>query len=562
MEIQTIPVPPMLDMRPLRACPPRPAPRVRPNRRRLQAVLARLAALNSEALALVRPLPHAEPFHASRKKVAIGDGSNQAGKSMAFAVEVARALGNGDPHNKYPKGGLAIFVGYDEDHLADPIYKKLFKPGEFKLIRDERTGLLRSVRPDPDDPLRLDPYDLAYREKWIDAPPLVPPRLIRRMAWEDSAKEIPRVTELTTGWRILWRASGGKPPQGVQAALIWADEEIRHSNLWVNELIPRLIKTGGRFLWSATPREGGPELYELRLKADEGSPYVDRFTFLIDQNPFMTPEEKEAFRSLLTSDEEIAVRYYGEYAIAGRRVYPTYDPNGIHGCEPFEVPPDWCRYAIVDPSTALCATLLVAVDPDEAHLWVYDSFVLHKAEATEWAYALQERERGVQFQGIVMDQRAGNQKSFNAAETTSQRFARALETVGMTVRARGAMNGFIPGSADLKARTMALREAMVPRAEGPFAGTPLLQVMRGVCPELDRQIKNANSDARDPEKRKKFDGQTCDLLDDLEYAAAADLRYYEPVRVEETVVSYAVRDFREQERRRNRIAPRQRMVVG
>jgi hypothetical protein len=529
---------------------------VKQNKRRLLAVLTRLASLNSESLALVKPLPHAEPFHASRKKVAIGDGGNQAAKSFHFALETARALCNCDPYGKYPKGGLAIFIGYDEDHLADPIYKKLFKPGEFKLIRDEQTGLLRSVRLDPTDPDQLDPYDLAHKEKWVDAPPLIPPRFIRRMAWEDSAKEIPRVTELTTGWRILWRASGGKPPQGVQAALVWADEEIRHSTLWVNELIPRLIKTGGRFLWSATPREGGPELYELREKADAGSPYVDRFTFLIDRNPYMTPEEKLAFKSLLTSEDEVAVRYYGEYALVGRKIYQTYDPSGVHGCEPFEIPPNWCRYAIVDPGTDFCATLLMAVDPDEKHGTVYGGFVLRKAEASRWAYELKDRENGVQFQSIIIDERAGNQKSFNATETTAQRFAGAMKQAGLSPRSMGSLAGFFPGASDLRSRTLALREWLILRPEGPFSGTPRLQVMKGVLPELDRQIKDATSERTDPEKRAKFEGRSCDLLDDLEYAAAFDPRYYEPTAIETTTISPAVEDFlRWEKKRRNTFQP-------
>lgn len=538
----------------LRVAPPRPRPNVKKaSKARLRAILYRLAAMRGEALSLIVPLPHAEPFHACQKKVVIADGGNQAAKTFTVAVEVARALTNTDPYNKYPKGGLAIFVGYDEDHLADPMYKKLFKPGEFKLIRDEHTGLLRSVRPDPANPKQLDPYDLAYKEKWIDAPPLIPERFLKRPhAWEDTAKEVPRVTELNTGWRILWRASGGKPPQGVQAALIWADEEIKHTNLWVNELIPRLVKMAGKFLWSATPREGGPELYELRLKADNNSPYVSRFTFLIDDNPYMSAEEKAALLALWTSTDEIAVRYYGEYALVGRQVYGTYDPFGLHGCEPRELPVNWCRYAVVDPGTSLCATLLLAVDPDEQHVWVYDGFTLRNADANDWAYTLKEREHNIPFQGIIMDERAGNQKSFNAAQTTAQRFSGALDAADVQVLTGGPMSGFFPGTPDLKARTLALRSWLAPRSEGPFVGTPRLQVFKGCCPELDRQIKNAVSDKNDPDKRQKFEGQTYDLLDCLEYAAGADPRYYEPHPIEETRINPVVLDFLEQQQRRTK----------
>jgi len=539
---QTIDFAPIIDAIKLGASH-KPREAVVTNRSRLRTVLGLMAARRQEALTLAVPLLHAAPFHECNSKIAIADGGNQAAKTFHVALETARALCNCDPYGKYPRGGLAIFIGYDEDHLADPMYKKLFKPGEFKLIRDEQTGRLRSVRPDPNNQLRLDPYDVAYREKWIDSPPLIPERLVRRMAWEDRGKEIPRVTELATDWRILWRASGGKPPQGVQAAVVWADEELKHSNLWVNEMLPRLIKTGGRFLWSATPREGGPELFELRRKADAGSPYVKAFTFVIDQNPYMSEEERQAFRALLTSDSEVAVRYFGEYAIVGRLVYPTYSPETIHGCEPFEIPSDWCRYAVVDPATNNCATLLAAVDPDEEHLWVYGGWVMQRAEQTAWAYQLQERERGVQFEALIMDERAGKQHQYATSRNTAQQFAAALTEVGLQPRSFGPMGGFFPGSPDLKARTIALRNLLTIRSEGPFLNTPRLQVMRGIFPELDKQIKAAVSDPRDVDKRQKFDDQACDVLDCLEYLANFDPRYYAPERTDTQTVSFAVRDF-------------------
>ncbi len=524
---------------------------MRPNKRRLQSIRNRIEELRNEASRLVIPLPHAEAFHACTKKVVIGDGSNQSAKSFHFALEVMRALCNCDPYHKYPKGGLAILVGLDGDHLADPMYKKLFKPGEFKLIRDEHTRQLRSVRPDPNNPLRLDPYDEAYREKWIDAPPLIPPRFVKRMAFEDVAKEIPRITELHTGWRILWRSSGGKPPQGVQAALAWADEELKSSNLWVNEIIPRLIKEGGRFLWSATPQRGGPELYELRKKADDGSPYVASFTFLIKDNPYMSQEEKDAFRSLLTSETEVRVRYDGEYAIVGRLVYPTYDPLRMHGCEPFEIPPNWTRYAIVDPGTENCVTLLCAIDPDEKHAWIYGGFLLHKADAVEWAYALKERERGVSFEGIIIDDKAGSQRSLNAPDTTAQRFAKAMEVADVKPRSRGSVEGFFPGDSNVKSRTLALRGWLALRPEGdPFAGLPRLQVMRGVVPELDRQIQNATTSETDQDKRMKYRDKPCDFLDTLEYCAAFDPRYYATEPVDKPKLSFAVKDFLERQGKR------------
>jgi hypothetical protein len=105
------------------------------------------------------------------------------------------------------------------------------------------------------------------------------------------------------------------------------------------------------------------------------------------------------------------------------------------------------------------------------------------------------------------------------------------------------MAGFFPGTPDVKARTIALRNWLSIRAEGPFAGTSVLQIMRGTCPELEKQIKGAISDRKDPEKRQKFENQPCDLLDCAEYAAGFGPRYYSPSASESQTVSFAVRDF-------------------
>lgn len=520
-------------------------------------VAHRVLELRHEALRLWRPLPHAEPFFASRKQVRLLFGSNQSAKSHHGLVELARAVTGQDPYKKYPeKDGRAIIVGFDGDHLADPVYTKLFNPGEFKLIPDERTGALRAVRPDPKNLQRLDPYDEAYREKWIDAPPLIPPRFVAEQAWDRANKQIPRLTTLTTGWMILWRSSKGRPPRGRQIHLVYLDEDLQNTNAWVNELIPRLVKHGGQMIWAATHQEGGPELYEMTEKATVGSPYIDAFQLRIVDNPFISDEQRDFFRNTLTSEEDVMVRYHGESAVVGRKLYRDYSPNGAHGCEPFPFPTTtWCRYLFIDPGTQRCAALIIGVDPEERHRWVIDAVDIRQGDAARMAAEIKALEGGARFEAIIIDQQAGMQTPMghNARDRTAPYYWRALEAAGVVPRVQGPIAGFFPSCKDVHAREEALKSWLQIRGSGPFAGTPVLQVVRGAVPELDRQISLAQYIT--PKRRLE---QTEDLLDCLEYAAAFNPTYHvpEPVRACPVSSDVSVVDRFQEKRRHQRIRRR------
>jgi hypothetical protein len=504
---------------------------LRARRRRL---IKRINALEMETLRLFRPLPAAAPFHASRKPITVFDGSNRSGKTLHTIVELARAVSGCDPYGKYPKNnGHALVVGYDEDHLANPIWQKLTQPGEIKLIQDEHTRQWRAVRADPNDPKHLDPYDLAYREKWKDAPPILPPRIIKgRPAMKAMGRGVPAVVECITGWRILFRTSKGEPPQGITLNFALFDEELFHSDKWLNEIIPRLNEINAKLVWGATPLTGGRALYELRERADSNDPDVDRYTLLIDDNPHISDERKAIIFRGLTDDAERDVRYFGKYRLLGRLVYPTYDPMGIHGCEPFEIPANWCRYCVLDPGTQNLGCLFIAIDPQETHAWVYHGFQLQKADSAQWAFEVRRRNAqtgGNQFQAIIIDKRAGKQHPFGAnleGLNVAQQYWDAVVMAGIEPVQQGPLAGFFPGSDDIDARETGLRTWMTIRGAGPEPGTPVVQVFRGVVPELDKQIKYAETGENG--KRVKLKAREENLVECLEYAAMFNPRYHTP----------------------------------
>jgi len=527
-------------------------------RLRRRAVLNKALARYTEGLRMYRPLPHLTEVHSCTSKWRVIDGSNRSSKTMTGAAEACRAWLGFDPFDKYPRrGGNSLVVGLQLGHIA-MIWRKCAEPNAFKIIPDEHTGLPRPVRPDPNDFSKLDPYDLAYCEKWRDAAPLIPSRMIASLAWEDRAKGVPRFVRFTTGWKALFRSSDSKAPQGDHYHFVWFDEEIINAG-FITEAMRGLVALDEpphhrpKGMWTATAQTTNPELLEMREQAQAGSEHVAVFQALIKDNPYVPEEEKQAFHDSLSEDDR-KVRYYGEYAIMGRRCYPTFDPGSVHGYDSFEIPPTWCRYIGLDPATQHCGTIFLAVDPEEKHVWIYDGFDLRNSDSVAWAHRIADRRED--FEAVVCDSRMGRSRMGGATRTVAHQYAEALGQAGVKLRQYGPMGGFFEGTPDIPAREEALRGWMALRRDGPFAGTSRLKVARGMLPELEKQIRHAHMDRRAEEKRAKLDH---DMLEALEYLAGFGPRYHEPPQAKETYDDQVYRHFQEHRRRQHRrqIARRQ-----
>jgi hypothetical protein len=491
--------------------------------KRLLEIAALLAKRRLEGLTLAVPLFSASEFFSSHVFERILDGSNQSSKTFHAALEATRVICNADPYNKYPKTGTALFLGLNEDHLGTPMFAKMYRPGEFQVIRDEQTRLWRAVRPDPNDPTHLDPYDLAYKEKWKDAPPLLPERYIKgKIGWHDASKEIPHVIRTTVGWECLWNSSEAKPRQGSLYDYAWFDEHIERESFY-NETIRGLGRKKGKFVWSATPQTINPQIVELRERAEKGDPDVLAIKLLIADNPYIPDDSKRRMYNAW-SEEERLVRWHGQSAISGKSVY-DYRAMSLHGCEPRQIPDDWSHYAIVDPGggggSSHVGNVHLAVDPDEKHVWVYDAFDMAHADADKWADALRRKQPRNGYEAIIMDQQAGQQCPFASSKTVAQQYWEALARADVVPHAIGPMHGFMRGSKDVRAREEALKSWFTVREHGIGIGTPRLQIFRGMSSKLDRQIGRAHNE--DNGKRSKKYPE--DLLVCLEYAAGYNPRY-------------------------------------
>lgn len=514
------------------------------------AMLRKLAAMKMETLVLYTALLAVEPFHASRATWRLILGSNQSSKTSSAALCVGRWAADCDPYHKFRHGkAKALAIGLDEGHLADPMGVKLFKPGAFKLVRDEQTNLYRFLRHDPNNPQELDPYDASMREKWIDAPPIIPPRLFAsRPAMKNAAAGVPLVYDFITGKKLEFRTSGSKPKQGDQNQLGWIDEAIEHGDHF-KQLCRSFMAVDGVGIWSATPENVSPYLWELKQRADKGDPTVFAVSLQLDDNFAIAKERKAEFKASLRTEEEVRIHYYGEFAIVGRRIYPLYDPQGIHGCEPSDVPLDATRYVFLDPGRQHCATVLVAVDREEQHRYVYHAWEIRNlSSAHQWAQMVKQWQGDRKFEAFVIDSRAGEAHSMAGGASIAEQYWQALVEAGVKPRIMGSSRwgGFFGGLPNVSAREEALCNWMEVRGGGPFANTPILQVVRGCCPELDRQIQYACTSSSVSDKRVMDQPQ--DLVTGVEYAASFNPSFHEPESLDEDPAEAVVRSFKQYQR--------------
>lgn len=473
----------------------RPAPaqlvaglKISPYRLRyLRRLMAEKLRRRCEALHLYDPLPEQASFHASHARQRIIRGSNRAGKTLAAAVEVARAVTGQDPHGKYPvKDGRFYLVGRDLKHVAETMWRALYKPGAFKMIRDLVTNQWRSFRP-------WDPADAARASEAKRAPPLIPHRLIgaKGIAWENAAKGIPSKVRLKNGWEIDFFSSDAKPRRGVDIDGWWVDEEL-HDEEWHSELVARILDRKGRGLWSATPQSGNDALLSLSERAaeqvTEANPAVTEHIVLLMDNPHVGAAEKAEFISSL-SEQDIDVRVHGEFAQKSRRVFPEWDKK-LHLCNFFNIPAHYTLFASVDPGRQVCAVLFGALPPliDEEDpmagdfLYLFDELYIKNCTADMFGQKMRQKCQGRQIEAFIIDRCGGRLVDIGGGRSVEVQYADALRKYKVKSRRTG--SNFLPSSDDVEGGLEAARALLRIREDG----TCKLRVLDGCLPRFEGEI--------------------------------------------------------------------------
>ena len=447
----------------------------------LKEVQAELHGRKIEALRLYEPMPHQEEFHSCMASERIVLGGNRGGKTLAVAVEAARAATGQDPHGKYPEtdGNLAI-VGRNWPHIGLVVYPILMKAGAFRIVKDETTGQWRSLRPGED------------KAKSKPAPPLIPPRMIKEVSWVLKNAGYLNKVELINGWTIWCFSSEGEPPQGYQADLIWIDEDVNNEN-FVGESQARLADRKGRFVWSAMPHSKNDALIGLCERADRAveeniaNPIIKKFTFRFLDNNFIDAEEKrkniERWSAL--GADEVRMRAEGEFTTESTLMYPNFN-QAVHVLKREElpqVPEDWTRYVAIDPGHSVMASIFGAVPPDESFLLIYDELYIRNCNALIWGEEFEKKVKHQQFRAFVMDMHGGTLRDLGSGRLPHELYTEELRK--RKIRSLATNYGFVPGSDDIMARTNLVRQMMHIRGDGSVR----LKVLESACPNLLRELK-------------------------------------------------------------------------
>jgi hypothetical protein len=425
--------------------------------------LAEYRARKSEALKLYEPMVMQQAFHQSQTYIRLFIAGNQYGKSLGASVEFARMVQGADPFDKYPKtNGRIYVVGKSLKHCADTIYPLLFKPGAFKIIRDEITDDWRTFRP-------WDVADKAREKDAIPAPPLIPERMIASVGWKSKAKQEIDVIRFVTGWEAVFFSAEGQHPQGGKVDYVWFDEEIQPSKKdgpWFPEMSARLITRKGRLVWTAAPQKGYEELYELYQKGEKQHaeyrmdpvkyprPTIDVFKAKQEDNVFIGAEEKARFAMNLSAEDAL-VRTAGEFNFSSRLVYPEFALS-VHGY-PLEgdVPASWSRYMYVDPGHTICAGLFIACPPPdecpagEPMALAYDEFYIPQANAPLFAQAAKLRQESQQFEDFVIDMHGARPHEAGSGLSVYEQYEEELRRLQCFSRNSG--YGFTAGNDDIAA---------------------------------------------------------------------------------------------------------------
>ena len=453
---------------------------------RMVALAGENARRRGDALRLYRPQPWQAEFHRCMAAERIVRGGVRAGKSLCTFAETASFAtglpifgpdGEQMPMKKTTGLGpkLVWLVGYDQRHIGGTIYRMLFKPGAFSIIRDETTGQWRAYDPD---------NDFARREERKAAPPLIPTRMIdpKGWAWEFKAERVFSVCRLKDGTEIHAFSSKGEPKQGDPVDWIHIDEDIEYSQ-HVAEWQSRLADHHGYLLWSAFPHAKNDALVRMSQRAaDElklAKQDIVEFRGTFSGNPYIDGSEKEKQLKRWNEDEARA-RDQGDFLTDSILVYPSYSAKvhgvGNAGLRPIDeqirsaglaAPWHWTHYIWLDPGHSTAAAIVASVPPPELgdHIVVWAEVYLKRASADELARALLSVARGRTFEAFIIDAHAARQTPMGfAGLTIGDNYAAAFQRAGLKSHITGSQ--FINGTDNIPARVMAVREALAIRYDG------------------------------------------------------------------------------------------------
>lgn len=507
-----------------------------------------------DPLRVYEPMGDQTAFHLSQATLRIFQKGNRGGGSTSGAIEVARAARGLDPNGKYPKGPLRIWiVVYVENNIGRTIYRMLFEPGLFDIVRDPETNTWRAFEPDRDRKIR------KYKRP---APALIPEDEIKEWSWKDAKARVFALCRLHNGTEIYAFCSASEPPMGDPIHLAWIDEDLKLKKVWMQELFARTMDLEGCILWTANPKGQNDALQKWveEAEADKGKkkPAVEVFRLNSMDNKFLPLKSRKLRMSLwLREGEEVArARNTGDFVMDSLLLYPEFSmerhgvPNVLdpgcmdrgaydHNIDWFlrtcEIPKDWTRFLWIDPGIQFSAAEFFAVPPPEVGDFVvaYDEVYLVGRPLTEMARAVKQKLGADTLYSMGADDHYSRMRDWTQGKRRSAQMSDVFRELGIRSLITGF--GFLKGSDDKHGRESMLHSWLAQRTtpDGKLLRPKLCMLRskndrtKAACPMLAKQFGLVRKVFQHDEAKDKRIEKDTDTIDCAEYAAHdPGLRYH------------------------------------
>lgn len=394
------------------------------------------------------------------------------------------------------------FIGLQENHIGQTLYRLLFRAGAYQIIRDQHTREWRAFEP-------WNPDDYARRKECKPAPPLIPASEIEEIAWKSPSKHIFESVKLKNGTIMYAFASTADVKQGDPVHYIHIDEGIKNPSDYA-EWQMRTLDYEGVIVWSAWPQEEPNEaLTSLWNRAESEAeqvklgmrdvPRVSQFTFSTTGNPFIPKLSLERVLdgSMGLTDEQVKARIHGIPSHESPFIYASFDRkfNSAITDDPLdkvseylkahgEIPgPDWTHELILDPGTLKPGVLFGAIPPpslwdgNQPVLVIYDEIYTPRVAAPAMARLIRAKiPDGVTLNRIVIDNQMGRQIQPGMEKPVWKIYADAMEEAGITM-ADGDSLTCVPGNPDFASRRMQVEMFLKPQV----TGRPTLRFVTSRC---------------------------------------------------------------------------------
>lgn len=444
------------------------------------------------------------------------DGGNRSGKTTAGAIEVGWRGTHSHPYLSTPKPCKILCVENTWTLVGDPMWAKL-------------SGV---------NGLKMGP----------ETPPILPPRVIESVSYENKGMNIPKRVTTIYGDTIDFKSadSGREKFEGGEWDFVWIDEEMPDPLIF-DEIQRGLVDRGGSGIWTFTPLARSLKALQMHEDANDPDSEVSVFEVQISilDNPHLNKQARDAFIASIP-EEYYDTRVYGEFLILEGLVYGEWSPK-LHemGRSQFlEYDQGHPRVIIIDPGYAdPCAVLWAMLLPGEPRrVILYREFYKRRQTVDNVVKHIASVSDDEPLIKAIIDP-SSLKKGQDGHDCLFDQYAQKFRKYGITNAMTGGQLQLTLAVNSIESGYYRVKEMLVPDEEG-VPGIRAVEDLTSLKKELSRHRWADETDKRDiPKKPIDRDNH---LLDDLRYLCADLPPYVRPDNASMSRSARLVQWYREQ----------------